>query len=543
VDAPAGGYLGLDLGGALGLAVRLAAAAYEVDALARQAAATLAGLHLGPAAGPRFHDLLARMSDDDRRAAGVLRRAHHRAAGFTLAGLPPAALSGRTARRDRAELEAAAWHRWAPGGGAGTGDGDAVVVIDATGDGRASWISVEVDGDELVVDIDGRELRMPRAPAGLLVVRAGAGHDVVRVASGPDLQVLVLGGDGDDDIRLGSGRDVVLAGRGADYVDAGAGADTVVGGTGHDVIYGMDGADLLLGGAGEDHLDGAGGHDVLWGGGDHDVLAGGTGADRTVAAGRDHIVDGGSPAGVGVPGWRIAVDGDGPFVARVRADLATLRGTAAGRELLEAVDAAFAAGRQDGRLGPLNLGASDGHRVTIVETDRENGYASTESNRFFAGPPGSDATVSFNPGFHISHLPGGGTTRAAGPPVVVLFHELVHAWTFQTGTDAPGTYRGPGPDGPLPGQPDIANVERQATGLPIDHDDDLRTPEVPTPGHPSSLTENALRAELGLAARNTYRTVVPPAARRPPSDAAEPEDGRARRHRRGRFGTRRGGAG
>jgi hypothetical protein len=86
---------------------------------------------------------------------------------------------------------------------------------------------------------------------------------------------------------------------------------------------------------------------------------------------------------------------------------------------------------------------------------------------------------------------------ADGPPVTVLFHELAHAYDQLYGTGVEGTYAGADNTG-------VANGEREAVGLPIDVDGDPATPPAPAPRHPPELTENALRAELGVAARTAY---------------------------------------
>jgi hypothetical protein len=46
--------------------------------------------------------------------------------------------------------------------------------------------------------------------------------------------------------------------------------------------------------------------------------------------------------------------------------------------------------------------------------------------------------------------------------------------------------------------------ERQAVGLPVDHDGDPSTPEQVDPDHPITYTENGLRREMGLPDRTTY---------------------------------------
>ena len=60
-------------------------------------------------------------------------------------------------------------------------------------------------------------------------------------------------------------------------------------------------------------------------------------------------------------------------------------------------------------------------------------------------------------------------------------------------------------------------------------------PPTVAPDHPTSFTENALRAELGLALRGAYRAVTPgPAAGPPRSPATAPAEAGAGPRRRGR---------
>jgi hypothetical protein len=81
--------------------------------------------------------------------------------------------------------------------------------------------------------------------------------------------------------------------------------------------------------------------------------------------------------------------------------------------------------------------------------------------------------------------------------VVVLYHELAHVEDQFAGTKAPGTYHGPD-------NPGVPNREREAVGLPIDDDRDPSTMDRLDSDHPFVLTENGLRAELGLPARLAY---------------------------------------
>ena len=82
------------------------------------------------------------------------------------------------------------------------------------------------------------------------------------------------------------------------------------------------------------------------------------------------------------------------------------------------------------------------------------------------------------------------------PPVVVLFHEMAHQYDFGYETSLDGTFAEPGGD--------ARQRERQAVGLPVDHDGDDSTPPIVDPDHPVEYAENGLRREMGLPDRRTY---------------------------------------
>jgi hypothetical protein len=201
-------------------------------------------------------------------------------------------------------------------------------------------------------------------------------------------------------------------------------------------------------------------------------------------------------------GSTITVKGSDEFVARVQADLAMLAASPTGQQMLVALDEAAIASQQDG--GHFNIGANDGNLVTIVEWDQDSARTSAESGPDALededGPDsGTDVEISYKPRLiHLTRSQNGQDTWI--PPVVVLYHELAHAVSFVTGNGETGVYGGPGVDGDLA----VPEVERQASGLPVDHDDDPSTPEQVAPQQPIVLTENGLRRELGIPDRTSY---------------------------------------
>jgi len=368
-----------------------------------------------------------------------------------------------------------------------------------------------------------------------LTIRAGAGDDVIEVAPNVKVNIVVEGGDGDDTITTGAGNDRIDGGAGNDVISSGAGRDDIFGNSGDDVIIGGAGVNVIHGGDGDDEItagpdtnfiDGGAGDDVIIGGGRSDVLSGGTGNDR-IAVGEgasrvytgagDDVVDGAGSSAIvysevgdlinSATGTRptvvnIAIDasvghtiklvGSESFVQRVQAELDFLRASPVGQQMLAEFDAAA---------------ATKGNLLTIKElANEENGYAQTFSGdadiRNGRAGAGGNVDVSYNPSFHLDQFPA---------PVVVLYHELSHAYNGVNGTFQPGYYTGPGADAPVVVEGRVArvpNAERQAVGLEtsapaFDFDGDPLTP--PTTTNPDHLTENGLREELGLPDRESYR--------------------------------------
>ncbi len=413
-----------------------------------------------------------------------------------------------------------------------------MAVIDGTSgmaviDGTSGDDVIRVDRDratgEQVVTVDGVVRRLPAGTQ--LVIRAGDGDDAVTVAT--DGPVTVLGGAGDDRVRggagddelfglwgndtlqAGAGDDRVAGGAGDDYVDGQAGDDRLSGGPGADTLYGLDGQDRVGGGDGRDYLDGGPGSDDLAGGAGADVLAGGRGDDILRGGGGDDVlytgagadrVDGGAgadrafvqaddrivsataaPVGETGSGSFIRIEGSPQFAARVESDLDTLRSSATGHAMLAALQRQHDDTRGWAAEVPVLGRLAAGDSLVIREVHDTNGYADTAIPRF--GPVVAD--IRYDPTFD------GLGTGAAVPPVVVLYHELAHVEDAFAGTIAEGTYAGPD-------NPGVPNLEREAVGLPFDVDGDPATPMALATDHPFPLTENGLRAELGLPARTRY---------------------------------------
>lgn len=385
------------------------------------------------------------------------------------------------------------------------------------------------DDGTLDVSVNGESYEVRMAGGQELTIRAGAGDDVIEVAPNVRVNIVIEGGDGDDTISTGAGDDRIDGGAGKDTIFSGAGRDDIFGNSGNDVITGGDGVNIIHGGDGDDlvtagsgtnFIEGGAGNDSIRGGGASDILSGGTGNDRIVVgegasrvyagAGED-VIDGAGdgavvyaevgdfvnaatgtrPTVVNVAidaslGQTIRLEGSEAFVQRIQAEIDFLRASPVGQQMLAEFDKAADV---------------KGNVVTIKELSNEhNGYARTYSRDadIVNGRAGAGGNVDivYNPSFHLDQFPA---------PVVVLYHEMSHAYNGVNGTFQPGIYTGPGPDN-NPKRP-TANAERQAVGLetsarPFDFDGDPRTP--PTTANPDHLTENGIREELGLPDRPNY---------------------------------------
>ncbi|MEV4414599.1 M91 family zinc metallopeptidase [Catellatospora sp. NPDC049609] len=393
------------------------------------------------------------------------------------------------------------------------GSPDGLTLVNTGAGDDTVRVTIDAAGRTLVLVDDAQ---VAAVASGRLVVRTGGGRDTVEVDPAVGVPVTVLAGAGDDRVTGGDllhgaggrdallgrdGDDLLLGGADRDYLDGGAGGDVLDGGDGDDTAYGLGGADLLRGGDGRDHLSGGRDGDVLLGGDGDDTLTGGAGGDLLDGStGTDRAYHDASDDAAGAeiahlapasaPGGALRIEGSPDFVARVESDLDLLRASPTGRRLLAELDAELATG--DGWLpgdGPDSL------TVRELPAGTANGHA---------GPDGDDDR------YAIDYEPGFDALAGDAPPVVVLHHELGHAWDHLTGTGIAGAYAGD--DVMWDGRSWVAvpTAERVVTGLPVDDDGDPTTPERLDPRHPYALTENALRDELGVVARDRYGTPARP---------------------------------
>ncbi|MCE7033527.1 M91 family zinc metallopeptidase [Lysobacter sp. GX 14042] len=400
-------------------------------------------------------------------------------------------------------------------------------VVFSTGKGNDNIQIDQRDDGVLDILVNGESYEVKLAQGQELTLRTGAGDDVIEATPNVTVNMVVDAGEGNDRITTGMGDDRVDGGAGDDYIASAGGRNDLFGNSGNDEIHGGEGVNIIHGGDGDDALyagsgvnfiEGGAGDDRIQGAGGEDIISGGLGDDViTLAGGRNHVYTGqgadsvegagsedtvyaqasdliNSQAGGLRPtvinveidanvGHSVTVEGSDGFRQRVEAEMEFLKASPNGQQMLAEFDQAAEA---------------KGNTVTIKElANEENGYAQTFSNDADivdgrAGA-GGNVDISYNPSFHMDAFPA---------PVVVLYHEMSHAYNGVNGTFLPGTYRGEGPDS---GQ--VPNAERQAVGLetsaePFDFDGDPSTPA--TTHNPIHLTENGIRRELGLPDRPSY---------------------------------------
>ncbi len=395
-------------------------------------------------------------------------------------------------------------------------------------------------------DVNGEKHNLSPTVTGIpqgITIRTNGGNDTIFVNEDVRVQITMAGGDGDDTltgggaddiIDGGNGNDTIRGGGGNDYIYGGAGNDKISGGNGNDVVYGGAGDDDISGNAGKDYLEGGRGNDKLNGGNGNDMLSGGLGDDAIESGsgndtvytgqGKDAVTNrGGSDKAFvqngtdsvtntgtaktqvvnvelnGTPGSRgLRIEGTPAFVERIESDIEMMRSSPTARNMLQRIDTAA---------------VDKGNTVTIKELQNEqNGYAiptlragQTYNDRFLNanGTPGkgTNADIRLNASFVIPEFPA---------PVVVLYHEMAHAYNDTSGTMQQGRYAQTNGIDPTNDRKDVGinNAERQAVGLPndgvlVDWDNNAATPK--SRDMPIDITENGIRRELGLPDRASYR--------------------------------------
>ena len=316
-------------------------------------------------------------------------------------------------------------------------------------------------------------------------IEAGAGNDVI-TASGKK-----------NDIYGGEGNDYIKVNDGDNYIEGGKGNDHITAGNGDNVIYGLDGKDTIKVGNGDNYIDGGKGDDNITVGTGKNIISGGLGDDTinakdssgkifddknggTINASENMKVNRYDSSETANLGNSVKIEGSDDFKERIESDLETFRATESGKKLLSEFD-------------------KSGHTVTIGKTDDQNGYEGPakkeDYDKQFVTPDGkrgegADAKIQFNPSFR--------NKEKGFVPANVLFHEGVHAYNTTTGTMQPGMTK-------QENNFDTRSSERQAVGLSIDNGIEVTHSDgTKSANNPEGLTENAIRAELGIDKREIY---------------------------------------
>ena len=145
-----------------------------------------------------------------------------------------------------------------------------------------------------------------------------------------------------------------------------------------------------------------------------------------------------------------------------------------------------------------NLSAEATHSVRIVQTYDSNGVIFDDWQRSYLATDGAhDIGSGSEIRYNIARVSAydGSEAWMRRPPLVGLYHEMVHSLNCATVTMQPGDGTG--------------NKELQAVGLPITFeaipfrwDSNPATPL--STDNPTQFTENGLRAFLGIALRTHY---------------------------------------
>lgn len=411
--------------------------------------------------------------------------------------------------------------------------GDMVVVNTGAGNDQVN-VSQRADGT-LDVDVNGQKYHVTLAPGQQLGVRSGDGNDMIHAADNVTVGMDVYGGAGNDSITTGQGRDRIDGGAGDDMIRSGAGRDDVFGnsgndiieaGDGHDVVYGGDGDDIVRGGAGRDYVEGGRGNDTLIGGTGDDVLSGGLGDDNLLGdqgndrvytgAGRDTVNNSGGSdvvygqtsedavvstggasnvvTNVAMPttgagsnlGSSITVTGSPEFQQRINADLEMLRSSPDGRQMLSQLDATGKTLTISELPNVRNGGATPAGGGNFLTSVTSPGGVTT-----VVPGTGTNSSIAFNPSNHDDRFPNS---------VVVLYHEMSHAYNHMTGTRQQGTNNAPGTIDNGTNNREMQAVGLNNTGLPFNFPGGTGA----TTANPTALTENGLRGEMGLPLRPSY---------------------------------------
>lgn len=288
------------------------------------------------------------------------------------------------------------------------------------------------------------------------ILRTGNGPDSVHVKADPSSRLIVETTAGNDKIRLEGkqapgdtsqrpgGRVIVATGSGDDHI--------IVTGLRRVQIHAGEGNDLIYSSAGHTWVNTAEGDDTV-----------------IVGTGQLTLAPASTPALPAHYAHRFKIEGDTPYLEQMTRLLQQLHASPTASRLLQdlaarkvtvtlrytpVTDNAFAG--FDSRLGDPRIKANGQRGDRILHSE-----------------------ILFNP---LMQVPG-------ATPLIALYHELCHIWNYATGSVA--------------GEGELQAVGLATGEAPFDFDDDPTTPD--TASNPAPFNENALRAEMGLPPRLSYR--------------------------------------
>ena len=343
-----------------------------------------------------------------------------------------------------------------------------------------------------------------------------AGNDRIEGGTGREY---IEGGYGNDYIDGGEGGDVIYAGYGDDEVRGGGGDDFINAGGGDDIVHGDDGKDIIFGLSGDDELYGDGDEDTIVAGDGNDKVDGGEAADiirytDSEEHGHDTVLnadpsdDAKALDPIKVPD-NFKVSNTMTMAFGMSAFEMPLPGSqsVAFENLINDNLEAFAAIEPGQAL--LN-GIADTEKTVTFEyfsmpngtcepLDKDQNHYEIEENpegTTYTEGDGSNSKVQINPSFiEFGALYEGAQFREQNT-MLVMAHELCHAYNNATGTIDNQFYNNYTGELVGAGDPDaVLGAELQAVGL---FDDSVIS------ANPYGMTENDFREYFHMNPRDTY---------------------------------------
>ncbi|WP_438869563.1 M91 family zinc metallopeptidase [Pseudomonas sp. L1(2025)] len=420
--------------------------------------------------------------------------------------------------------------------------------------GADNKLTAYINGIPHALPIDANDTRQA------LFISSSGGDNTINIDPRAQIVVNISTGKGKDCITAGGGHTLIDAGAGKDYIQLGSGTGIANGGDDDDILVAGEGHAIMSGDNGNDklyatqtastkrqiYLNGDNGDDELYAGAGINVLNGGLGNDTLVGhrqttfytgAGKNtvysyseqdkiHAQDTDTVHNIGnapiehvkhVDSGKHAfkIEGSPAFISKVENYLEQLRGSPSGQKLLQELDrlAIKNGGRttiKESSYDGLSYYQFKNSHTDKVPEEEHHKHNSPEFGYITNGKAGSVATHA-EIGVDAAYF----SLDINEPPLLQLYHQMVHAFNGGHGTVLPGSQPVIGADGkPVEedGEPKTnLNVEYQAIGIPTDgtlYDFDNNPMTPPTATNPSPYTENDMRREMGVP----LSKVITPAA-------------------------------